>query len=115
MLCMHLGNMYNQYVTSQNMKTIRKMSECAYLPSVSIEKVKRKGCYKLHHVFNCDRMTPKKRSQTDLASLPFPKDLCLRTALPQGLVPQKILVQIPLHILHKFLKLFPIPKAKKDK
>ena len=43
----------------------------------------------------------KKRSQTDLASLPFPKDLCLRTALPQGLFPQKILVQIPLHILHK--------------
>ena len=57
---MHLGNMYNQYVTSQNMKTMRKMSESVYLPSASIERVKRKGCYKLHHIFNCDGMTPKK-------------------------------------------------------
>ena len=43
---MHLGTMYNEYVTSQNMTKMWKMSECAYLPSVSIERVKRKDCYK---------------------------------------------------------------------
>ena len=106
--------MYNEYVTSQNMTKMWKMSECAYLPSVSIERVKRKDC--LNYILN-SIVTGilKKKITTDLASLPFPKDLCLKTALPHGLFPQKNLVQIPLHILHKFLKLFPIPKAKKDK
>ena len=85
------------------MKTMRKM-----ITVLLYRKGAKKRLLQITYI-KLRRNDSKKRSQTDLASLPFPKDLCLRTALPQGLFPQKNLVQIPLHILHKFLKLFPIP------